>query len=163
MKRAIIVLAALVVLGFVAGAVTAEEETAWFDLHNCSMCKHMANEEGLVENTEWETHLIANGALSIITVAESHKAAFERAHKHMEEIGMKLHSGEQMPLCGFCQSYGMLMMSGAKVESVEGKTATVNLMTSTDAEVVKKIHAHAQKTIDEYKKMMDAEAEAHGS
>lgn len=162
MKRAMLVLAALVVFGFVAGAVTAEEEMAWFDLTNCSMCKQMANEEGLFENTTWETHLIANGAMSIITVEESHKAAFERAHKNMQEVGMKLHSGEKMHLCGFCQSYGMLMMSGAKVESVEGKISTVNLMTSTDPEVVEKIQAHAQKTIDEYKEMKDAE-EAQGS
>ena len=162
MKRAMLVLAALVVLGFVAGVVTAEEETAWFDLENCAMCKHMNNEEGLLDNTQWETHLIADGALSIITVAESHKAAFERAHKHMEEAGMKLQSGAQMHLCGFCQSYGMLMMSGAKVESVEGKVSTVNLMTSANPEVVKKIQAHAQKTIDEFKKMMETEG-AHGS
>ena len=162
MKQAMLVLSVLAVLVFVAGVVGAEEESAWFDLENCAICKHMANEEGLIESMDWETHLIENGALTIIVVPESKVAAFERAEKQMHETGAMLHGGEKMHLCGFCQSFGMLMMSGANVEKVNGNAARVTLMTSADSEVVKKIQAHAQKTIDEYNKMMAAEGQAHG-
>ncbi len=162
MKQAMLVLSVLAVLVFVAGVVGAEEESAWFDLDNCAFCKQMSNEEGLIESMSWETHLIENGALTIIVVPESKVEAFERAEKHMHEMGAKIEGGEKMHLCGFCQSYGMLMMSGAKVEKVDGDAARVTLMTSADSEVVKKIQTHAQKTIDEYNKMMAAEGQAHG-
>ena len=81
----------------------------------------------------------------------------EKAHKGMEATIEKLEGGEAMDLCGFCTSYGMLMAEGA--ESTELKTVggDISLLTSDDPEVVKKIHAHAEKTIEEFKKMM-----AHG-
>lgn len=161
-RKAMLLVSVVAVLAVVAGFASAEEETPWFDLHNCAMCKSLSSEEGLLESMQWETHMIENGALSITIIPEAKVEAFERAHKKMEETGMKLQSGEKMHLCGFCQSYGTLMMSGAKIENVAGQAARVSLMTSSDPAVVEKIQAHAKKTIEEYKKWMEAEGQAHG-
>ena len=151
MKRLSIalVVAALAVVGS-AGLITAEE-TQWFDL-TCGICKNMAAEEGLMDNLKWETHLIENGSLSVMQIAKGYQEKMERAHKHMTEAGEKLKSGEQMHLCGFCQSYGKLMMSGVKTEEIDTAAGHISLMTSEDAAVVKQIQAHAQRTIDEYEK-----------
>ncbi len=165
MKQVMLILAVAAMIVVVAGVLTAEGETAWIDPPNCSMCKHMANEDGLLENMEWEIHLISNGALMFTHVPESHKAAFERAHKHMQDVGAKMMGGEKLPLCGFCRSYGELIMAGAEVENVEGEVVSVNLLTSADEEIVEKIRAHAQKTMDEYrqyKQGLDAKAGTRG-
>jgi len=62
-----------------------------------------------------------------------------------------------MKLCGSCQAYGKLMMSGAKIESVKGSVADVTIMTSDKPELVAEIKAFAQKNRDEMVKMEKAE------
>jgi len=132
----------------------------WFDLENCSMCKHMTAEEGLMEHMEWENHLTTDGMMSITIVAAGYEEAFARSMKNMKATGEKLMTGEKMYLCGFCQSYGGLHMAGANFEHIEAKAGIIELVTSHDPEVVKKIHTHGQQTIDEYNKMVAAES--HG-
>ena len=80
----------------------------------------------------------------------------------MEETAKKMHAGEQLHLCGFCQSYGGLMMAGAKFENFKGSFARVTLMTSSDPDVVAKIHAHAERTIAEHEKWMADKAADKG-
>ena len=144
-----VVVAALALVGS-AGLITAEE-TEWFDL-SCGICKNMAAEEGLMDNIKWETHLIENGSLSVMQVAKGYQEKMERAHKQMMESSEKLQRGEKMHLCGFCQSYGKLMMSGVKTEEIDSAAGHITLMTSDDAAVVKQIKTHAKRTIDEYEK-----------
>ena len=156
-------LAATIVALVMVSAVAAQagDDGPWFDMANCAMCKNLLTEKGLLENMTWENHLIANGALSFTSVTPEYKDAYQQMGKAMEAAGAKLMAGEQLPLCNFCQSYGALMMAGAKAEMVETAGGDIGLITSTDPELVKKIHAHTQRTIDEYNKMFGGEAQGH--
>ena len=152
-------IAATLILSFVPAQ--AGDEGAWFDMENCSMCKHLTTQEGLLDHMIWENHIIANGALSFTKVDPEYKDAYKQMGKDMEAVGAKLMAGEQLPLCNFCQSYGGLMMAGAKMEMIETAGGEIGLVTSTDPEMVKKIHAHTQRTIDEYAKMFGGEEAGH--
>jgi hypothetical protein len=139
----------------------AAQDEAWFDLENCSMCKHMSSEEGLMENMEWGNYLTKDGMMSVTVVAEGYDKAFKRSMKNMEATGHKLMAGEKLYMCGFCQSYGALHMAGANFENFETDAGYINLATSHDPAVIEKIHAHGQRTIDEYDKMVAAESKGH--
>jgi hypothetical protein len=159
MKQTLGILLCIGALALVVGLVTAEEEhQAWFDLENCAFCKNLGQEEGLLDNIRWETHLIENGAVTLTQVPAEWEEAFERAEKHMAEASARMGSGEPMHLCGYCQSYGKLMMSGVKMESFKGDVARVTLMTSADEKIVQMIHEHAKKTIEEHEKWVAEEA-----
>lgn len=123
----------------------------WFDLKNCAMCKCMA-EEGLMESIKCETHVISNGMLMVSVIPSDKREAFAKCEKEMQATAEKLTSGEKMPLCGFCQSYGELMQAGAKEQEIKSEGGvSIHLLTSDNPETVKKIHEHAKKTISEYK------------
>ena len=132
-------------------------EDPWFDLKGCGLCQHMTAEEGLMEAMEWENHLTADGMMSVTVVAPGHEKAFHKAMKNMEATGAKLMTGEKMYLCGFCQSFGGLHMAGATFENFETAGGYINLVSSRDPAVIEMIHAHGQRTIDEYAKMVAAE------
>ena len=153
MKRICLALVALTCLS--CSLVNAQESTGWFDLDNCAICKNMSDVEDLLPNIEWENHKIPNGMLSISVVPEEYKEKMDKAHEGMEATIERLKSGEAMELCGFCTSYGALMEAGA--ESTELKTVggDISMITSNDPTVVEKIHAHAEKTIEEFKEMME--------
>jgi hypothetical protein len=143
----------------------AAQTELWFDLENCSMCKEMTAEKGLMENMEWENHLTADGMMTVTVVNHGYEEAFARAMKNMEAVGGKMMAGEKLYLCGFCTSYGSLHMAGASFENFETKGGHINLVTSRDPAVVEKIHAHGQRTIDEYDKMVAADkghSHSHG-
>ena len=159
MKATRLALLALAAVALIAVAWAGEEQKAWFDLENCAMCKNLKAEEGLLENIQWETHLISNGVMSIAAVPGEYEEAFERARENMNAAVMKMQSGEQVHLCGFCTSYGRLMMAGAKSEEIIAQAGHISLTTSNDPEVVKMIQEHGQRTIDEYNKMMAEQAE----
>jgi len=137
-------------------------DMAWFDLENCGMCKNMSAEEGLMEAMTWENHLTADGMMSVTVVAHGHEEAFKRSMENMEKTGQKMMAGEKMELCGFCSSYGNLAMAGATIENFETAAGHVGLVTSRDPAVIKQIHAHGQKTIEEYSKMFGGEDHPHG-
>ncbi len=155
-KRTALVLGVLILTAFAIPLAAAPGTTPWFDLENCSMCKNMSSEEGLMENMDWENHLTTDGMMSITIVAAGYEEAFERSMKNMKATGEKLMTGEKMYLCGFCQSYGGLHMAGANFEQIKTKAGVVELVTSHDPAVVAKIQTHGQKTIDEYNKMVAA-------
>ncbi len=164
-KRTALVFGAFTLAALALPLAAAPGNAPWFDLENCSMCKHMTAEESLMEHMEWENHLTTDGMLSVTIVAAGYEEAFARSMQNMEATSEKLMTGEKMYLCGFCQSYGGLHMAGANFEHIETKTGTIELVTSHDPAVVEKIHAHGQKTIDEYNKMMAAgshEGHSHG-
>lgn len=152
-------LAATVALAF--PVMAAPGTTPWFDLDNCSMCKGMVAEEGLMENMQWENHLTKNGMMSITSVNAGYEEAYQRSMKTMQATGEKMMAGEKMYLCGFCQSYGGLHMAGADFEHIETKTGIIELISSNDPAVVAKIQKHGKTTIDEYAKMFGAGE--HGS
>jgi len=138
----------------------AAQGDPWFDLENCSMCKTMTAEEGLMENMVWENYLTADGMMTVTVVDPAYEAAFQKSMLAMQAVGAQLAAGEEMYLCGFCQSYGGLVMAGADLENFDTAGGFINLISSQDPAVVEMIHAHGQRTIDEYDLMVAAETES---
>ena len=88
-KRTALVFGVFILAAFAVPLAAAPGTTPWFDLENCSMCKGMMAEEGLMENMEWENHLTKEGMISITVVAAGYEEAFERSMKHMKATGEK--------------------------------------------------------------------------
>ena len=136
----------------VAAFVVAEDKP-WFDLENCSMCKGMIAQEGLMENMTWDHYLTKNGMMSVTTIADGYREKYDASHKTIMETVVKMKAGEEMYLCGFCTRHGELAQAGVNKEHFSTKAGDVSLMTSSDKKIVEEIHAFAQKTIDELAKM----------
>jgi hypothetical protein len=136
----------------------AEEEMSWFDLENCAICSKLDAEQGLMENLDWEAYVISDGMLSITVVPEAYEKALLRAAEHMEASLKEMESGEPKPICGFCRSYGALVMAGARVEEIDTRAGHVSLITSTDPAVVAAIHEHARQAIREAKRVLESVA-----
>ncbi len=154
MKRLVTAIAFCGLLAAPLAAVYAGQEKPFFDLENCDMCKNMSAEKGLMDNMKWENHAIDNGLISVTTVAEGYEEAFVRSEKNMQKTGELMMNGKKMDLCGYCQSFSSLMMSGAKMEGVETGAGHIMLVTGDNPELVKKIHAHVKRTNAEMAKMM---------
>jgi hypothetical protein len=137
----------------VAGPVAGTEKP-WFDMQNCPICKSMTAETGLMEHMTWNTYLTATGMMGVCNVDPKYKDAYMRANTKMMAVVKDLEAGKDVgPLCGFCTSYTNLMKAGAKSETFPTASGDIMLLTSTDPAVIDQIHTHAQRTIDEYKKM----------
>ena len=136
----------------------AEEEMAWFDLEKCAICSKLDAEKGLMESLNWEAHVISDGMLSITVVPAGYEDALLRAAEHMETSLRELESGEPKAICGFCRSYGKLVMAGARVEEIDTLAGHVSLITATDPEVVTAIHEHARQAIQEAKRVLESVA-----
>ncbi len=146
----------------VSAAATAAPTGNWFDLEKCSMCLPMSSEEGLMEAMQWENHKISNGTVMVAIIDPAYQEAFARSAEGMKAVEAKLMAGEDLPLCGFCTSFGELMHAGAEVQEIDGKIAKLTLLTSGDEAVVEKIHAHTDRTVEEYAKMVAAKGGHEG-
>ena len=100
--------------------------------------------------------------LSASVVPEKYQARMAECHKKMHATAAELQTGKVMPLCGFCQSYGQLMEAGAKSTELQTVGGDIHLLTSDDPQLVTKIQAHAEKSIEEFKKMMASGEHGHG-
>jgi hypothetical protein len=157
MKRIrFLTLFAIAVVSLVASASPAAEP-AWFDLENCAFCKHLGENPGLLDHVTWENHPIDRGLLMIATVDAEYREAYHDAMAAMEELGAKMQRGEIDPtsvtMCGSCLAYGALIMSGAKVETIETATGDITLLTADEPKLVAKIHAYAERNAEELAKL----------
>lgn len=144
----------------------ASAGSGWFDFENCAFCKNLSEDPGLLEHTTWETHEIKSGMLTIMTVDPAYAKSLAKAEKAMQDLGMKIQSGEVNPMtlkmCGHCQSFGMIMMSGkVNMEEVRGDAAIISLATSDDAGIVQQLHVIAQTNRKEMAQMENAHS-GHG-
>lgn len=160
MKRSITFALVMAMMAATSFAVAQEEKTetaqlAWFDMDNCDVCKSMAQHKDMIPYIKWETHLLDNGALSVSVIPEKFKATMSEAKKDMKKAIARLEAGEKLKCCGYCNSYGTLIGSGAKITEISTAAGDLVMLTSDNEDVVKKIHAHANKTIAEHKKMME--------
>lgn len=153
MSRRILLLSFALLL--VAGALNASE-TPWFDMANCSMCKNLYAQEGLIDHIMWEQHAISDGVVSVTTVEPAYLAKYRTAHIDMLAAGKKMQGGEMMPMCGSCMALGACMMKGLQMEYVETSAGDVMIMTSDNPELVKEVQAWATRNTDEMKKMMNS-------
>ena len=154
MKKNVAMLALAVMLLGAGSALAAEK--AWLDLENCGMCKNLLADMDLFEHMNWSTHVFSAGMIEVTTYPDGYKDRFDKLMASFEACGAKMMAGEQMPMCGMCESYGQLMMSGAKMDQVQTKAGWVTVMTSQDPKVVEMILAHGRRTIDEYAKFTAA-------
>ena len=149
MKKVGSLLLALALCVLIAPQLAAEGEQPWFDIHHCSICKNFTKEKGLLQHVKWETHVIAEGMLTVATVPAEYEEAFQRAHDGIGQTLQRLQNGEPGKLCGFCMSYGKLAMSGARMEEIQTSAGHIGLVTSEDPAIVAMIHEHAKRTIAE--------------
>jgi hypothetical protein len=160
-KKAGLILTVILGIMLIAGSALAEEEKPWFDLENCAFCKNLSAEEGLLDNfPKWEHYNIHNGMLTLSVVEKEYIPAFKNAIANMNKVVKQLEAGENVHLCGMCESFGSLMMAGVKIEEIESENIFVSMMTSDNPEVVEQIHQHTDRTNDEYAKWLEAEKAA---
>lgn len=158
----LIIFTAILIVFF--SMLSAQDAKPWFDLQNCEFCKNLMTDPQLLMNTDWEHHKIDNGLVTVTTVKDEYLPAYHDAIAHMEEVGAKMMKGEQVYMCGMCEAMGILMQKGAEWQTIMTNHGAVEIMTSDDPELVKEIHAWADKTEAEMAKMMqtpqDTEAPA---
>ena len=158
--KSLIVAAALVVAITVPALAGPGQEAPWFDMEKCAMCKSLMAQPGLMDHMTWDNRVINTGMLSVCTVEPAYLDAYKKVGEEMAKTIKELEAGKALNLCGMCTSYGALLQAGAKSEQFMAGNADVMTLTSTDPKVVAGIHTHAQRTIDEYKLMMEMKAAA---
>ena len=158
MRRSLLLSMAVLALAAVSAGA---QDTPWFDLVNCGFCKNLAAQEGLLEHMKWENFVIGTGMISVTTVEPGWEDKYKAAMAGIEDAAKRFQAGERFPLCGMCTAYGMIKATGkVKEEGFSTKAGDIFVMTSTDPDVIAKIQANAQRTIDEYAKMEAAEKAA---
>ncbi len=150
MKTLALIVAVFVLFGM---AQVGAAQERWFDLKGCGICRHMANQEGLMQHIQCDVHPISQGMVMILTIPAEYVAKMDKAKQEMAATVARLQKGESVPMCGFCLSYGNLMQKGATLEEFKTPTGIVTLVTSSDPEVIGLIQAHANRTADEHKDM----------
>jgi len=167
-KILILMMAVLIAVPALAGG--HKTESGWFDMENCAFCKNLTVDPGLLPHTTWETHAIDAGMMQVMTVDPAYAEAMATAGRAMQDLGMKIQSGEVNPMglkmCGHCMEFGQLMMAGVHAETVSGKAAEVTLFTSDDPALVTRLQAMAARDTKEMELMMAGhgqdEAHPHG-
>lgn len=164
MKRIAAVVVALTVAGVATHWAAADNqpetsrvEQMMAEMATCEICSSMMEHPELMQSVEWETHKIDQGMLMVATVPKEHLEAFRKMSKQweqaIEEVKAASSRGEEVELCTFCGEMGKLMQAGAKHQEVATKHGAVTLVTSDKPEVVKQIHALAEKSIELEKEM----------
>jgi hypothetical protein len=151
---------ALIVLMLVPTAIAGEKP--WFDMENCAFCSNLIEDPKLLDNMVWEHHEISNGIVTVTTIKPEFLESYRKASAAMDAVGKRIAAGEQVPMCGMCQSMGSFFMKGAKMDYVETSVGDVMLLTSSDSTVVAEIKAWAKRTNDEMAKMEAEHKHEHG-
>jgi hypothetical protein len=144
-------------------AVLAGDEKPWFDLETCAYCKNFNLGEGnyIVDHMKGNYHTMPNGFLAIMTIEDDYKDEFAKAGEGMKKVGEDMAKTGVVPqMCGHCTTYGELMMAGAASQEFNSDVAMAYMMTSDNPEVVKKLHAFAQKNNEEMTKWKSEKAAA---
>jgi len=153
MKK-LILLVALTSFVF-AGSVRADD-SPWFDMQNCAMCKSMGD---MMNHVTMETHVLSDGMLSLTIVDPDYADKWAKVHQEMGATAQKVMAGEDLYVCNSCKSLLHLMQAGAEVQNVDspGTHSSMMLVTSDKPELAKMIQDHAKRNIEEMAKMMGDE------
>ena len=152
MNRFVVLLVGLTVL--LCSVATAGDDVPWFDMEKCAFCKMITAEEGLSEHMQFEYHKLSNGMMSITVVDKEYMEPYERVEKKMEKLGNELMQETEMPyMCGLCCAHGEFYTAGLQPDHIRSKVGEIVIWTSDQPEMVKKLHAFAQRSIDECAKM----------
>ena len=134
-RKSLLISLLVLVTAAVATAGDKAGDQAWFD-KTCSMCSNMYGNEGLIEHMSWEQLDLRNGIISITTVDEKYLPDYRKAKVGMMETMAKMHSGEELHICGSCQYLGKCMMQGPDQDYVQTSTGDIMILTSGDEELV---------------------------
>ena len=152
MKPSRLLTLAAVILVACSTLVLAQEKP-WFDLQNCSFCKHLTTDPKLMENMTWDHYDISNGVISVTTVNPEFMASYKKAMDEMEKVGAEMTKGKtDVYMCGNCEYYGKMMQAGVKFEYVPTKTGVIVLFTSDKPEVIDMIKKYGQRNREELAK-----------
>lgn len=126
-------------------------EPGWFDPEHCDICKPMHERPDVMRVMKWDTHKLTGGMLMTTSIPEEKKADFyaicETMHTHAQ--------GHHSKLCGFCKGFGGAIEAGAQVEELKTDFGMITVVTATDPATIAKIHAVADRSIEEMAKMME--------
>ncbi len=153
---------AILLIGMIALLCTAAtaEDLPWFDMEKCAFCKHITAEEGLAEHMQFEYHELSGGMMSITVVDKEYMEPYERVQKKMETLGNELMQATEMPyMCGYCCAHGEFYKAGLQLDHIRSKVGEIVIWTSDQPEMVKKLHAFAQRSREEYQKMQPEKSE----
>lgn len=155
MKKASMFLAFAAVL--LLAVTVAGDEKPWVDMDKCVFCRHLTKHPGLLDHMTCEHHEISNGHLMATVVDPEFRAAYVESQKAMEQVGMDMAQGKIDPttvyMCGSCEAYGSLLMSGADIEHITTGFGDIVLLTSDDPDLVGKIKEYGRHWTEEMAKM----------
>ena len=147
-KSAVVLVICTAVVLAVVGSFAADEKP-WFDMEHCDFCKNLLKEPHLFENMTWEHHDISNGLLTLTVVKPEYETAYLEAQHAMEKVAERLAQGAtDVHMCNHCMTYGMILMSGARMEHIRTCAGDITLLTSDKPEVLAMIRDYAKKTRD---------------
>lgn len=159
-------MAMLLALTLICLASWAGDEKPWFDLETCAFCKNFNLGDGnyIVDHMKGHYHTMPNGFLCIMTIEEDYQDELAKAGEGMKKvIEDMLKTGTLPQMCGHCTAYGELLQSGAVEQQFNSDVAMAYMMTSHNPEVVKKLHAFADKNNVELAKWKADKAAATAS
>ena len=158
MKKLIAFLFVVLVANQTVFSQDEKKKEKWFDVEGCALCGCMKGHEDLMKNGGFSVHKVSKGMLMVHALNKKELAEMEAVSKEMEKQIAKLQQGQQLPLCGFCNSYGGLIAAGATFEEMKTAAGPATLVTSDDEDLIKKIHAFADRTKEEHEKMRKQKA-----
>ena len=134
------------------------------EMKKCDVCKNLTDNMELMISMGWETHKIDNGMLSLTTVPKDKKKDFDKVNTKMrraiDQVKSDVKAGKEVHLCSFCSEMAQLMKAGAKEQHIETESGEIELCTSDDPAVVKKIHELADKAIAIQKQIAESQKTA---
>ena len=139
----------------------ASDDGSWFDMQNCEMCRPLMETKGLMGHMTWEHHKVSAGLVSVTNVDADYMDSYKSAQMKMDAVAQRWMKGEPVYLCNMCKSMGSLLQSGAVMDQVESGNSFIRVMSSSNPEVIGKIHEWADRTNKEMQAMAGGESTAH--
>ena len=68
---------------------------AWFDAHECAICKHLGEKPELMQAMRWETHLLKNGMMMVAVAPEELRAEYAACCKSMKNASEEIADGAE--------------------------------------------------------------------
>jgi hypothetical protein len=143
--RKTLLTAALMLLALTLIAVAADD-APWFDMKKCEFCNKLAAQPGLVEHMKTEYHQLHNGTISVVHIDPEYKGAFTKALASMAPVVKALQSGQKPYTCPHCTMLGELYLQGVVPDMVSSGDAMMEIYTSNDSTMVKKLQEFGQKS-----------------
>ncbi len=143
MRKALLMTVALLcVASFLASAA----DEPFFDLQKCAFCKTLADQPGLLDHMKTQYHKLHNGTMSITHIDKEYQPGFAKALEAMKPVVQDLQAGKKVYTCPHCTMLGQLYMAGVMPDEVKSGDDIMEVYTSTDSTMVKKLQEFGEKS-----------------